>query len=311
MAETQTPNFHWTKPDLGGDASRWGIVLNTAFDAVDAQVYVNQTNLGNYLPLAGGTVTGALTVNGAGTFGSISTTGTGTFGLVNVTGALTASGNLSVTGVATAGSLVSNGSLNVTGPASFNDGVAYIKSIAGQLNPALLLQDHFGTSRGSIQFFETAGTLQITNLAPGPATWLALPADGSFQINSPTASKPGGGSWAAPSDERIKTVTGDYEAGLDEVLQLRPVTYVYKGNDTPTEDGMSPHKDAAQSGKEFVGFVAQELEQIMPGMVSQHEGFIDGEKATDIRDVDVSSLVFALVNCVRQLKAEIEALKQK
>ena len=46
-------------------------------------------------------------------------------------------------------------------------------------------------------------------------------------------------------------------------------------------------------------------------MVSQHEGFIDGQAVTDIRDVDVSSLVYALVNCVRQLKAEIETLKAR
>ena len=36
MAETTTPNFKWTKPDIGGDASTWGNVLNTTFDAIDA-----------------------------------------------------------------------------------------------------------------------------------------------------------------------------------------------------------------------------------------------------------------------------------
>ena len=42
MAETQTPNFHWTKPDLGGDASTWGNVLNTTVDAIDSVAYANQ-----------------------------------------------------------------------------------------------------------------------------------------------------------------------------------------------------------------------------------------------------------------------------
>ena len=42
MAETQTPNFKWTKPDLGGDAATWGNVLNTTIDAVDAVAYANQ-----------------------------------------------------------------------------------------------------------------------------------------------------------------------------------------------------------------------------------------------------------------------------
>jgi microcystin-dependent protein len=42
VAEQQTPNFKWIKPDLGGDASTWGNVLNTAFDSVDSVAYANQ-----------------------------------------------------------------------------------------------------------------------------------------------------------------------------------------------------------------------------------------------------------------------------
>ena len=42
MAETQTPNFKWTKPDIGGDSSTWGNVLNTTIDAVDSVVCANQ-----------------------------------------------------------------------------------------------------------------------------------------------------------------------------------------------------------------------------------------------------------------------------
>lgn len=262
----------------------------------------------------------AVTYSGATTFNDLTATGTGTFANVNASSSvsantvtangITSNGNLTVGGVATLSSNVSvAGTITVAGTPIFNGTIVQVHSTGGSLNPAVYLYDHFGSARGQFQFFETAGTLQITNAAPGPATWLALPADGSFQINTPTASKPGGGSWAAPSDERIKTVSGDYAIGLDEVLQLRPVTYTYKGNDTSTADGESPHKGVAQAGTEFVGFVAQELEQIIPGMVSQHEGFIDGEAVSDIRDVDVSSLVFALVNAVKQLKAEIETLK--
>ena len=42
MAETQTPNLKWTKPDLGGDAATWGNVLNTTIDAIDAVAWTNQ-----------------------------------------------------------------------------------------------------------------------------------------------------------------------------------------------------------------------------------------------------------------------------
>ena len=42
MAETQTPNFKWTKPDIGGDSTTWGNVLNTTFDSIDSVVWNNQ-----------------------------------------------------------------------------------------------------------------------------------------------------------------------------------------------------------------------------------------------------------------------------
>ena len=45
MAETQTPNLKWTKPDLGGDAATWGNVLNTTIDAIDSVVYANQNGI--------------------------------------------------------------------------------------------------------------------------------------------------------------------------------------------------------------------------------------------------------------------------
>ena len=45
MAETQTPNLKWTKPDLGGDAATWGNVLNTTIDAIDAVAWANQNGI--------------------------------------------------------------------------------------------------------------------------------------------------------------------------------------------------------------------------------------------------------------------------
>ena len=143
-----------------------------------------------------------------------------------------------------------------------------------------------------------------------------------------TAIKTGGGPWTAASDDRIKTVTHEYDKGLDDVLALRPVAFVYLGNDTPTDDlGLtspdptrapyegaapfpgSPHYGAAQEGREFIGFVAQELEQVFPAMVSSVAGYIDGEPVEDMRQVNVGELVYALVNAVKTLAARIEQLE--
>ena len=104
-------------------------------------------------------------------------------------------------------------------------------------------------------------------------------------------------------DARVKDIVGDYDLGLEAVTQLRPVFYRYKGNDGDA------HKEAAESGKVFVGLIAQEVEEVMPDMVSMKEGEIDGQTVGDLRVLDTSELIFTLVNAVRELKRELNELR--
>lgn len=58
MAETTTPHFAWVKPDIGGDASTWGNVLNQTIDAIDSVVYANRqagVPIGSITMFGGGT----------------------------------------------------------------------------------------------------------------------------------------------------------------------------------------------------------------------------------------------------------------
>ena len=48
--------------------------------------------------------------------------------------------------------------------------------------------------------------------------------------------------------------------------------------------------------------MAQDTEAAFPECVTQMEGFIDGEKVTDLRVLDQSPLLFALINAVKELK---------
>ena len=57
---TQTPNFNFELPEVGGDVDQWGDFLNINWSALD-------TLLIGYLPLAGGTVTGQIALPGGGT----------------------------------------------------------------------------------------------------------------------------------------------------------------------------------------------------------------------------------------------------
>jgi len=139
--------------------------------------------------------------------------------------------------------------------------------------------------------------------------------NGNIQITGNTATKVGGGTWASSSDARIKNVTGPYDHGLAQVLALNPVRYTLKGNDTlePAEGSVpydnSPNRQPAIDGTSLVGFVAQDVETTMPGMVRQIEGYIDGNPVSDLRTVDVSNLTYALVNAIHELDARIKTLE--
>jgi len=169
--------------------------------------------------------------------------------------------------------------------------------------------------------FNYTGTLNCASLtATGGGNSVISVPNGAITVagiilTTNTALKPGGGTWADSSDARTKTVLGDYQHGLAEITQLNPVRYQFKGNDGKPAAGAKPGDAPVTSphgavvDQEFIGLVAQEVEPVMPEMVSQHDGYIDGEPVTDMRELDTTPLIFALVNAVKTLAARIEALE--
>jgi len=183
---------------------------------------------------------------------------------------------------------------------------------------------HFQTGY-YIGYVKVSGDLQWIAAS---ATSMVFRKSDNALINYGPAYKPGGGSWADSSDARIKTVAGDYEKGLAEVIALRPVRYTYKGNDTPNESGestietasavevpesapypSSPHYAQAVNSQEFIGLIAQEVEPHLPSMVSYTETYIDRQKVTDMRVLDTTALIYAVVNAIKELNTRLVALE--
>jgi len=206
-------------------------------------------------------------------------------------------------------------------------------AVAGQVNPTNIMESQ---SNATMIVSVTAGSTGTIYLRPDGSGTTSAQAfyndSGNLIINGPTGQKSAGTTWANPSDERIKTVVGDYEVGLDAILALQVRRFTYKGNETPTLDDEndpafasamrkrtkesapyhdSPHYKFAVDGTEVAGLVAQEAEKVMPSLVTQHKMLIDGVEVTDFRILDAGDITWALINAVKTLAARNEALEAR
>jgi len=227
------------------------------------------------------------------------------------------SGNVSALGTFYgSGVSITGGNIATSGDFYSENGNCFLRGSV----PQLTLWD-IGTAVMGIQSASGSITFGHANTT-GALTDNLMGIDGNtghFTVFVGTGFKPGGGAWDAYSDARAKNVIGNYSAGLAEVTQLQPVRYSYKGNDTPLAPiagetvpyKSSPNYSAATRATEFVGLVAQETEQVMPEMVTAHDGYIDGAAVNDVRTLSTTALTFALVNCIKELLQRIEALEAK
>jgi hypothetical protein len=106
-----------------------------------------------------------------------------------------------------------------------------------------------------------------------------------------TAGKTGGGSWSNSSDIRLKNVMGNYNKGLNEIAALQPILFKYKEGNARN----------LPSNTEQIGFVAQDVKKVFPEAVTEAEdGYLD---------FNMHAINVALVNAVKELKAENDQLK--
>jgi len=115
--------------------------------------------------------------------------------------------------------------------------------------------------------------------------------EGHMLVVSGSAAKTDGSTWSNLSDVRLKNISGSYAKGLKEISALQPVTFTYKEGNARKLD----------STKEQIGFVAQEVQEVFPEAVTTGG---DGYLEFNMHAVNV-----ALVNAIKELKAENDALK--
>ncbi len=182
-----------------------------------------------------------------------------------------------------ASELLSNDSANIlfARPGS-NGGILTWKIRQGTIsgsNDNLYIDNHnFNTWTNLVTFDRVNSRVGIGTTTP----------DAVLTVNG-TADKPGGGSWAAFSDKRLKQNISDFDDGLSTLQKIKPVRYQYN------------EQSGFDTKPEYVGVIAQELQQIAPYMVSLAE-----RNGNEYLRVDNSSMTYMLINAVKEQQKQIE-----
>ncbi|MCK9621367.1 MAG: tail fiber domain-containing protein [Methylobacter sp.] len=144
-----------------------------------------------------------------------------------------------------------------------------------------------GNNNVIINPFATDGNVGIGTEAPTEKLHLI----GNLLI-SEKAYMPGGGTWTAPSDERLKKNIEPLANALNKLLQLRGVRFEWQ----------EPEKMGNLVGPQL-GLIAQEVEKVFPEWISTGP---EGYKELTIRGFEALT-----IEALRELKKDIENLRQK
>ena len=191
-----------------------------------------------------------------------------------------------------AGVAIGGGGLTIIGGGE--SASAYLNAIANKsIEDMVITNDH------GIRFVTD---MQSGYSARQEAMYITSNGDVGIGTTAPThrlsvngsAGKSGGGSWSTFSDRRIKKDISPYTKGLAEIIQINPVNFTY------TDQGPFTY-----TGESQVGIIAQEIQEILPSTVSETKT----EIFDDLLQFNGSELTFTLINAVKELQAENEALK--
>ena len=247
--------------------------------------------------------------NGAGTLNNlfqINTTGITASVPISTTGNISStSGNISASGTVSGATVSSNAyflggqanqTLNTDGTTvyfhSVGNGISFVNAANSAFAPVSALKvtsDSFWFGGQANAVLESSGNPIGTNLHSTGSVILLLNGPGSGY--SPVS----GGVYTNASDRRLKRDITPYTRGLDTIMALRPVHFVWRAD-----------------SKKSMGFIAQDVQKVLPELVTSTK--LKG-KAT--LGVNYSGIIAPLVAAVQEqqreiveLRAEAKALRQ-
>jgi plastocyanin len=153
--------------------------------------------------------------------------------------------------------------------------------------------------------------LTLTNKAATAYYNVGKSASGLFNIvdqaNAGVYLASGGTSFTGTSDARLKTNIAPLESATDKIMALNPCTYQWKSDADNTTENKTQTKT-------HIGFIAQEVEKIMPELVHP----IDHPAGSDYKGVNTTDLIPYLVRTIQEnarklaeLRAGVDAYKNQ
>ena len=106
--------------------------------------------------------------------------------------------------------------------------------------------------------------------------------------------------WSITSDARLKKNIVDNTTGLDAINAIQVRNFEYRTKDEVTD---LPKEQAINIQGVQLGAIAQEIQAILPDCVKT--------ESTGVMSVDTTNLTWYLINAVKELKAEVDSLKQQ
>ena len=159
-------------------------------------------------------------------------------------------------------------------------------SLHGESSTAVVINGHNSTG-GSVNWIphSSKGSNESHAHYGSNGDWYIRPASNSGTVYVKN--------YQAESDERLKENIEDITYGTDEILQLQPRKFNWIDN-----------------SEEQNGFIAQEVESVLPNFVATGDMKIDGhEEEEGIKSVNYNSIVATLVKSVQELEARIAELE--
>ncbi|MBL8245470.1 MAG: tail fiber domain-containing protein [Rhodanobacteraceae bacterium] len=170
-----------------------------------------------------------------------------------------------------------------------SDGTNYVNLFLRQrdFNAGMLVSagDATGTAANNAGFYldQYNGSAQVRRLT--------LAGNGDLSVTA-AAFKPGGGSWSAPSDARLKQDIEPLSGALARMLQLKGVSFEYREPDP-----------ARRPAGRHIGFLAQQVQPLFPSWVgTDDQGFLT---------VGSQGFEALTVEALRELRAEKDAALAK